>query len=203
MSKSLIKPNNKSEKPEGYNEVLYDIKSLLEKAKYAAYKTVDNIRVQTYWQIGERIAREELGYRDKPEYGEKLLKILANDLDIAWRNIYNALLFYKMYPILQTVSAILSWSHYVELISIRNDKERRFYETQIVQNAWSIRELRKQIKSNLYEKTLKTGKVVAVAPTPLEPITPEKAFKDSYNFDFLDLPEKYNDDMKNNFVQKI
>ncbi|MBU0600132.1 hypothetical protein KKB84_02270 [bacterium] len=59
---------------------------------------------------------------------DKELKVtvtqLARDLTIAWRNIYNALLFYKTYPILQTVSAKLSWSHYVELITIQNAEER-------------------------------------------------------------------------------
>ncbi|MGB3477816.1 MAG: hypothetical protein WBB67_01505 [bacterium] len=42
-------------KLEDYNEILKDIHSLLERTKYQAYKAVDNIRVQTYWQIGERI----------------------------------------------------------------------------------------------------------------------------------------------------
>ncbi len=136
----------------GYNEILHDVHSILEKAKYPAYKAIDNLRVQTYWHIGERIARGELEYRDKPDYGEKLLKRLAKDLNIAWRNIYNALLFYKMYPILQTVSAKLSWSHYVELITLSDGKEREFYETKLVQNACSVRELRSQIKSNAYKK---------------------------------------------------
>jgi len=86
----LVKANNKIERLEGYAELLCDIGSLLEKAKYRAYKAIDNLRVQTYWQIGERIAREELEHLDKPEYGERLLKRLGTDLNIAWRNIYNA-----------------------------------------------------------------------------------------------------------------
>ena len=105
---------------EGYNEILRDIRSLLEKATYQAYKAVDNLRVQTYWQIGERISRGELEHKDKPEYGGELLKRLAKDINLAWRNTYNALLFYKKYPILQTVSAKLSWSHYVELITLQD-----------------------------------------------------------------------------------
>ena len=61
---------------EGYTEILQDIKSLLEKAKYRAYKAVDNLRVQTYWQIGERI-----------------IERLASDLDIAKRNLHNTVRF--------------------------------------------------------------------------------------------------------------
>jgi len=102
------------EELEGYKEILKDVSSILERARGRAYKAVDNIRVQAYWQMGERVVRGELQYKEKPGYGEKLLKRLAVDLDIAWRNIYNALQFYKTYPILQTVSAKLSWSHLVE-----------------------------------------------------------------------------------------
>ena len=52
-----------------YKEILQDLQSLLTRAKYHAYKAVDNIRVQTYWQVGERIVREELQHQDKAEYG--------------------------------------------------------------------------------------------------------------------------------------
>ena len=192
MAKKLITTKKQIEAVEGYNEILRDIRSLLEKATYQAYKAVDNLRVQTYWQVGERIARGELEHRDKPMYGENLLKQLANDLTIAWRNIYNALLFYKTYPILQTVSAKLSWSHYVELITIQNAEEREFYESQIVQNNWSVRELRKQINSNLYSRALKENKMV-ITPLPIPPILPEQVFKDTYNFDFLNLQNGYSE----------
>ena len=57
---------------EGYAEILQDIKSLLEKARYKAYKAVDNLRVQTYWQIGERIVRGELQHRERADYGERV-----------------------------------------------------------------------------------------------------------------------------------
>ena len=95
---------------EGYTEILKDIKSLLEKAKYRAYKAVDNLRVQTYWQIGERIVRGELQHRERADYGERVIERLASDLDIAKRNLHNTVRFYRVYPIVQTVSAQLSWS---------------------------------------------------------------------------------------------
>ena len=60
--------------PEGYSQVLNDIRFLLEKAKAQAYKAVDNIRVQTYWQIGERIVREELQHKERADYGKKLIR---------------------------------------------------------------------------------------------------------------------------------
>ncbi len=193
MTKKLIKTNKNIDITKGYREILRDIRSLLEKSTYQAYKTVDNIRVQTYWQIGERIARGELEYGNKPKYGEKIIKQLAKDLNIALRNIYNALLFYKSYPILQTVSAKLSWSHYVEIIAIKDNEEKGFYESQIVQNNWSVRELKKQINSKLYARAIKENKLVTITPMPITPILPEKVFKNTYNFDFLQLPKGYSE----------
>ena len=56
----------------------------------------------------------------------------------------------------------------------------------------------------MYEKTLKEGKLIAITPLPLKPITPEEAFKDSYNFDFLSLPEKYSEkDIENGLISRV
>ena len=177
---------------EGYTEILQDIKSLLEKAKYRAYKAVDNLRVQTYWQIGERIVRGELQHRERADYGERVIERLASDLDIAKRNLHNIVRLYRVYPIVQTESAQLSWSHFVVLIYLNNKEERLFYEQQTIQNAWSVRELRRQIRSNLYERMEIKGKVVIAPITTM--VEPEQVFKDTYNFDFLKLPEKYTED---------
>jgi len=166
---------------EGYTEILQDIKSLLEKARYKAYKAVDNLRVQTYWQIGERIVRGELQHRERADYGEQIIEKLASDLDIAKRNLHNTVRFCRVYPIVQTVSAQLSWSHFVVLIYLDNKKERQFYEQQTIQNAWSVRELRRQIRSNLYERMEIKGEVVIAPITRM--VEPEQVFKDTYNFD--------------------
>jgi len=132
--------------PEGYSQVLNDIRFLLEKAKAQAYKAVDNIRVQTYWQIGERIVREELQHKERADYGEELIKSLANDLGFGKVNLHYMARFYKTYPIIQTVSEQLSWSHYVELTYLSNKQERNFYENQSIINMWSVRKLRDEIK---------------------------------------------------------
>ena len=187
---------------EGYTEILQDIKSLLEKAKYRAYKAVDNLMVQTYWQIGERIVRGELQYRERADYGEQVIGRLAGDLEIAKRNLHNTVRFYRAYPIVQTVSAQLSWSHFVELIYLTNKEERQFYERQSIQNAWSVRELRRQVRSDLYERMEVKGEVVI---TPIARIIePEQVFKDTYNFDFLRLSEKYSEeDLKTALINKL
>ncbi len=123
--------------PEGYSQVLNDIRFLLDKAKAQAYKAVDNIRVQTYWQIGERIAREELEHKDRADYGKQIINNLAGDLGFKRDELYRIVQFYNAYPIVVTLSRQLSWTHYELLVSISNKEERQFYEFQAIQNSWS------------------------------------------------------------------
>jgi len=149
MDKLAVK-DNKAGKLERYDELLYDIKSLLERAKYAAYKTVDNIRVQTYWQIGERIAREEFQHKERAEYGKRAIEMLAKDLGFARRLMFEVVQFYKTYPIVHALRAQLSWTHYGALLRIKDKNKREFYENRIIKNAWNTRELEKQVKFNLY-----------------------------------------------------
>lgn len=114
MAKDKIIKRNMS-KPilEDYQEILTEIQSLLERAKYQAYKMVDNIRVQTYWQIGERITRAELAHKERADYGEKLVVNLAEDLGFQKRIVYRMIQFYGCYQIVSMLSTQLSWSHYV------------------------------------------------------------------------------------------
>lgn len=178
------------EKPlEGYVQLLEDIKSILQKGLYRAYKAVDNIRVQTYWQVGERIVREELKHKNRADYGQKIIKKLARDLIISERNLYNIIEFYRTYPILQTVSAELSWSHYIELLGITSREERNFYEINAIRNNWGIRELRKRIKNKECEEVKKTGQLVVRLPPQLP--APEDVFKDVYHWDFLELEKNH------------
>lgn len=182
---------NKDTKMElaGYSALLRDIRSLIEQAKGRAYQAVDNIRVQTYWQIGERIVRAELEHQDRAFYGQEVIKKLADDLSISERNLYNAVAFYRAYPILQTVSAELSWSHYVELTKLKEVKVRRFYELQAIRSRWSVRELRDKIKEDLYQQASESGEMVT--RVPLELPDKSEAFKDVYRWDFLELEPSY------------
>jgi hypothetical protein len=78
------------------------------------------------WQLGERIVREELKHKNRADYGKYLIDSLAIDLKIPKRRLYEIVGFYRAYPIVRTVSAQLSWSHYLELSKI--DLEKVLYE---------------------------------------------------------------------------
>ena len=174
---------------EGYNHLLKDVKSILEKGLTKAYKAVDNIKVQTYWQIGERIVREELANKDRADYGRKITDDLSKDLKVDRRLFYRIIKFYRMYPIVVTVSPQLSWSHYEVLIGIENNDARKFYENNSIRNSWSVRGLRDRIKNREFESARKKGEITVKLPKHLP--APEDIFKESYNWNFISLEEQH------------
>jgi predicted nuclease of restriction endonuclease-like (RecB) superfamily len=129
--------------------------------------------------------------RDRAEYGENLIRKLTNDLSIERVVLYRAVGFYKIYSIVSTLSRQLSWSHYVELIELENDEERRFYENKIIINSWSVRELRNNINNHLYQKT-GNKEIEELNKTKLPAIIDIKnIFKPDYNFNFLEIAPKH------------
>ena len=60
--------------------------------------------------------------------------------------------FYCLFPIRSTVLNELSWSHYLELIKIKENPKRKFYMKECINSRWSVRELERQIGSLLYER---------------------------------------------------
>lgn len=187
-----------------YNHLLSDINIILQQGRTKAYKAVDNLKVQTYWQIGERIVREELRHKERADYGKRLIENLANDLGVGKVNLHYMVRFYIIYPIIQTVSEQLSWSHLIELIYLENKNERKFYEIQSIQNIWSVRQLQKQIRNDLYGNVKKEGKVIITQSIPQKSVIPEDIFKDTYNFDFLTLDENHTEtDLENALISNI
>lgn len=103
--------------------------------------------------------------------------------------------FYQEYNIQQTASVKLSWSHYCELLSVSDPRKRSFYEKEAVNANWSVRELKRQIGTSLFERLLlsegKANKerVLALAEKGQELRQPADILKDPYVFEFLGVPE--------------
>lgn len=103
--------------------------------------------------------------------------------------------FYLTYQKCQTLSGKLSWSHYCELLSISDPDKRSFYEKEAANSNWSVRELKRQIASSLFERLLLSKgdvnkeKVLALAAKGNEIAQPEDIIRDPYVFEFLGLPE--------------
>jgi len=181
-----------------YGELIRNIGSLLETGKKQAVSAVNQAMVRTYWEIGKHIVEYEQAGNEKAEYGSETLKRLSRDLTerygngFGMSNINKMRKFYSLYPILQTVSAKLSWSHYVELLKIEDYMERSFYLKECEQDNWGVRELRRQMKSMLFQRLALSKDKTEVIRLSTEGQVVEKAediLKDPYVFEFVGLPE--------------
>ena len=185
-----------------HKDVYSSIKELMDNARNSVAKEVNNILIQTYWEIGRIIVEDEQGNSDRAEYGKQLITDLSKRLTKEYgkgfsrSNLQNMRNIYLSYPICQTLSGKLSWSHYCELLSISDEKKRSFYEKETVSANWSVRELKRQIKTSLFERLLLSSgdenkeKVLDLALKGNEIATPSDVIKDPYVFEFLGLPEE-------------
>lgn len=160
---------------------------------------VNTILVETYWHVGQRIVEFEQVGQIKAGYGKELLLRLSKDLKTRYgkgfsrSNLQYMRLLYIAYPKRQTLSGKLSWSHYVELLSISDDVGRSFYEKQSIVENWSVRELKRQRNTALFERIALSrdkNKVAALASQGQIIETSKDIVKDPYVFEFLDMPEK-------------
>lgn len=181
--------------------VISEIKTLLDSSRKNVAAKVNQELLSTYWKIGEIIVRYEQNDQIRAAYGEKTLQQLSKSLSkefgkgFSRSNIYNMRLFYLSYPIFQTVSGKLSWSHYGELLSIADSDKRSFYEKECIASGWSVRELKRQKESALFERLLLSKgnankeQVLSLATKGVDYSKPEDIIRDPYVFEFLGIPE--------------
>lgn len=116
------------------NPLIGEVRDILETARRNVAREVNNELIISYWKIGEIIVRYEQNDSIRAEYGEQTLKLLAKSLTAEFgkgfsrANIYNMRLLYHTYPIIQSVTGKLTWTHYCELLSISDKDKRSFYE---------------------------------------------------------------------------
>ncbi len=88
---------------------------------------------------------------------------------------------------------VLSWSHYLFLMGIDNAEERKFYEIEAAQNQWTLKELKRQFNSALYERIALSKDKQAIEEMSRRGVIvekPEDIVKDPYILEFLGLPEE-------------
>lgn len=178
-----------------------EIRNLLSQSRQNVAVQVNQELISTYWKIGEIIVRYEQNEHIRAAYGEKTLLALSKELTkelgkgFSRSNVYNMRQFYLSYPIFQTVSGKLSWSHYCELLSISDNDKRSFYEKECINAGWSVRELKRQLDSSLFERLLLSKgsinkeQVLELATRGVDFSNPAETIKDPYVFEFLGIPE--------------
>lgn len=176
--------------------LIHEIKSLIAQAKEGAIRSVDHHRMVMYWHIGERIFNEEQQGKDRADYGNYLIKYLSEQLQPEYgsgfsvRQLERYRQFYRTFPNASTLRTQLSWSHYKLLLSIDNEDKREYYIAETAKNNWSVRQMERQINSQLFERLLLSNdkeSVLAVARNEVIPTNPNEIIKDPLVLEFLGL----------------
>ena len=182
-------------------KIIEDIKEVIVNSRQKVAYEVNNTMLLAYWNVGKIIVENEQNGNIKAEYGKQVMKELSKELrkilgsGFSVSNLFNMRRFYITYPKFQTLSGKLSWSHYCELLSIENIDERNFYEKECINSNWSVRELKRQIDTSLFERLLLSEgksnkeKVYALSKEGQMLSVPEDILKEPYVFEFLNLKE--------------
>jgi predicted nuclease of restriction endonuclease-like (RecB) superfamily len=178
-----------------------EIRAIMEEARSSLSREVNTTMLSTYWRVGRAIIEREQNGELKARYGTKLLTELSKRLSAelgrgySRSNLYNMRELYVQYPIIQTASGLLSWSHYLELLAVKDKDARSFYEQECANARWSVGELKRQVGTSLFERLLLSGgkankeKVLALASEGVSMSRPEDVLKEPYVFEFLGIPE--------------
>ncbi len=193
------------------------IAELLKDARSKVVQTVNKTMVYTYFEIGRMIIEEEQAGKERAVYGKQLLQGLSKKLTVEFgkgfslTNIKQMRSFYLIYSKGQTLSDEfrLSWSHYLKLMRMDNEKERKFYEIEAYENNWSLKEFQRQFDTALYERLVlsrdKRGvKELSEKGQIVE--KPKDSLKDPYILEFIGLPEdaKYSEnELEQRIIDKL
>lgn len=182
----------------GYESLVESIGTLLDSARAQIATSVNTVLIQTYWNIGKYIVEFEQGGALRAEYGSNLLNRLSSDLTHRYgkgfsrSNILYMRKFYICFPKSETVSHVLSWSHYFEILKSDDPLEINFYAKECEAQKWSVRELKRQKSTALFHRfALSKDKegILQLANQGIEVQKPEDIIRDPFVLEFTGLPE--------------
>ena len=191
-----------------HQSLITDLRQIIEQARSCVAATANYELTMMYWYIGERINLEVLG-NQRAEYGKQIVSTVSRQLQTEYnikgideKNIRRMMQFAQTFPdeqIVATLSRQLSWSHFVEVISLKDGLQREFYLTLAASERWSIRQLRKEIDGMLYERTAIATKPDELIKKELSTLrddnvmSPDLVFKSPYFLEFTGLKGMYSE----------
>jgi len=182
-----------------YRQLVENISQVWDNAKTNAVLAVNTELLNANWHTGRYIVEYEQGGKARAEYGKQLLVKLSKDLThmrgkgFSRSNLTYMRKLYLAFPKCETLSHKLTWSHYFELLKCDDQMEMQFYFREAVKEGWKVRDLKRQIKSSLFQRiALSTDKegVLALANEGHKVITAEDIIHDPYVLEFTGLPVK-------------
>lgn len=221
------------------NNLIEKISELLKNAQNKVIAAANQTMVLTYYEIGRMIVEEEQSGKERASYGKQILKELSSRLTkefgkgFSVENLDRMRYFYKIYSpqisstlltkseeqqVLQngaenqqiaSPNFNLSWSHYLKLMRISDENERKFYEIESYKNNWSLRELQRQYDSALYTRlalSRSKDKILELSTKGQILEQPRDTVKDPYVLEFLGLKEfsEYSEsDLEQKLIDKL
>lgn len=187
--------------------LLTELRGLIESARRHAAQTANATLTLLYWQVGYRIRKEVL--KDgRAGYGEEILATLSQELSRDYGKGFNVsaltrmVKFAEAFPdeaVVAVLSRDLSWSHFIEILPLKQPLEREYYAQLCRIERWSVRTLRERIASQQYLRTAIAKSPEAVVKAEISHLreggqmTPDLVFRDPYMLDFLGLPQDYSE----------
>ena len=187
--------------------LLSDLQTLIRQAREQVAQAVNSALVLLYWQVGNRIRTDILGNK-RAGYGEEIVSTLSKELATEFGdgfsrpNLFRMIRFVEVFPdrqIVSTLSKQLSWSHFVEIIPLKDELQRDFYAEMSRVERWSVRTLRDKIQGMLYQRTALSRKPKELAKQELtvlkdeDRLSADLVFRDPYLLDFLGLKDTYSE----------
>lgn len=193
--------------PAHTGNLLNDLRLLIEQARTRAARQVNTELVMLNWHIGSRIRREILKNK-RGEYGKQIVESISGELSREYGRGYSRTVLFDMvhfaeiFPdenIVHSLSGQLGWTHFRQIIYLKDDLQREFYSEMCRLERWSVRTLQKKIGGMLFERTALSKKPTELAQQELallreeDKLTPDLVFHDPYLLDFLGLGGTYSE----------
>ncbi len=188
--------------------LIKDLRQIIEQARGHVAATANYALSIMYWQIGKRINTEVLDNK-RAEYGKQIVASVARQLREEYgskgfdeKNIRRMMQFAQEFPNEQIVASVLrqlSWTHILQVLSLKDSLQREFYLTLAASERWSVRQLRKEIDGMLYERTAISGKPEQFIKKELselrdyDTLSPDLVFKSPYFLEFTGLKGMYSE----------
>lgn len=187
--------------------LLNDLQRLIHQAREQLAQAVNSGLVLLYWEVGRRIRTEILQQR-RAAYGEQIVPTLSAQLvpdfgdGFGSRNLFRMIRFAEVFPdqaVVVALSRQLGWSHFVEIVPLKDQLQRDFYAEMCRVERWSVRTLRERIGGMLFERTALSRKPTKLATQELnrlregDQLSADLVFRDPYLLDFLGLKEAYSE----------
>ena len=193
------------------NEINYasSLIKIIEDSRNNALKKVNEELIQMYWNVGEYLSKES----EHSSFGDAYIDSVAKEIQDAFpgikgfnrRGLYRMKKFYETYQddgFVTTLLTQISWSNHLAILSkAKTVEERHFYITLCIKEAYSARELERQINSGYYERYMLSKD--RILPEPIKKLK-ENPFLDSYVIEFLDLPQNFKEaDLRKGLIQNM